>query len=289
MKKRFVAAFVVFVFAMGTLAWAAAGQPVLTWESGTLFFYDAGIEPERRTLVLHGYEGHPEVAQLVDRRILKPHEYTLINTPEGIIGYDIQFDDAFDASQYDFMQISLEGNETDRVATANGFQFVPDTLYLYIVKTDGALERSIQRVGSYVVNPFQTRHTHYMYMQTVSVQYHDGLEQGLDDSDTFYFAGGDYIHLSFDRWMPENSGWAHMYYAARDVSDLALGSSMNLPIFGLPDRVRNVTVTITKETVLRCGPLAESLTASVQKGDDISVIAGQSESGWYASEMWWAK
>ena len=266
MDKRVAAALIAFLFAFLLLMGAVAEQPVLNWESGTLYFHDTGIEPGQRVLVLQGYQGSPEALQYLGKRTLQPHEYTWIDAPEGIVGCDIQFDSAFNVMQYDFIEISIEeaatGGTRERFATANGFQFVPDALYLYRLQTSGVIERSIEVAGSFVVNPLVKSHTHYMFMQTVGSLNHAGHRLGMDDSDTFFFVSGHRIHFSFNRWAPTSSqpgDLAHMYYLEEDLSALGMGESVTLPLFDLPGGSSSVTVTITKEAVLRGNPPGDSL------------------------------
>ncbi|MCL2810421.1 MAG: SH3 domain-containing protein [Clostridia bacterium] len=296
MIKRFAAALVVFLFAMGAFVCAIAEQSVLNWKSGTLFFHDTGIAPEQRVLVLNGFRGRPETRQFLGKRTLQPHEYTLVDTPKGIIGYDIRFDDAFDVSQFDIIEIAIEkipvegsadtgprmpllqlfqgllapAETREWFSIANGFQFVPDSLYLYSIRTNGVAERSVEVAGSFVVNPFVDDFVQQAFMQSIGAHNKDGRQLGLDDSDTLYIASGDYVNFTYTCWTPQNSepgDLVPMYFFEENLCSLGIGESITLPLHTWPSSSLRPTVTITKEAVLRDGPVTESITESLPKSD----------------------
>lgn len=289
----------VFLFAHGAVT--VAEQSVSTWKSGTLYFFDTGIEPEERTLVVTGYEGDPLMRQMVDKRVLEAYEYTLTDSPEGIVAYDIQLDDAFDGSKVDFIEIAIErtdaayADDEDAAAespltalhqglrwltagnaarewfsTANGFQFVPDRLYLYSLQTTGVARRSVEVVGSFTVNPFAHGDVDTMFMQSMGVWNYDDRRRGLDDSDALFLVGGDNLNVTYTCWLPkggQSRDGRPMYYMGEDVSGLGIGESVTLPLYEWPENGQAAAITVTKLAVLRDGPLSDTLTESFAEGD----------------------
>ena len=57
-----------------------------------------------------------------------------------------------------------------------------------------------------------------------------------------------------------------MYYMEEDVSALGVGESVALPLYEWPATYRTASVTVTKEAVLRDGPLADRIVESLPQG-----------------------
>ncbi len=259
MKRKLLA---MLVLVMGLLPAVGLGEnPYATVSEGILYFNEVGTELESAIVEINGFEERDDgILHLAHQYRLKPHEYTIVPTPVGVVGVDIHMDSAPDDQTYDQVEFRITGgwNAADRMrkysSVSNGYQSIPQRLYLYRLQTNGMEEGSIRSISSIILDPtrgdFNT--SYHMYIQELQLTGGGGMQEGLDDADSVYLVGGDYVQFTLTPFAEfTGPGYYQLFECEKNLRKLAIGESVTVALKENVKTSRKRTITITKEALLR--------------------------------------